>query len=514
MDPFGSRTIGVITKLDLVSPSKGRSMLENGDYPLPLGYIGVVCPPDAGKARPLVEKSFFAGNETYFGNPEAVGVDSLKQKLVSCLSGSMASSLDKVQDALESELEEARYQFKVLYNDRPISAEAYVTNIFMQFKSELGSLASQFGRGYVRSLVRQRLEGRFVDICDKTYWFQPETRQLDARKSQAIEWIQKMYASASSLTKSGIGRTCTHGLYESVDAKIEEILERMPFHYHRDALSRFTLTILHRLKTKLSSAIDQVENGIKPLKYQVEFTRSEWENARHRVLKLMDIEISKSSDILDGLYQRFGQRRIYDSLVKIDLRDANLVDAEVGLAAEEAAKHHFRIKMLKERKQRLSDGVCQLPYSLRPKRRSGFFGFGTGTSEAEAAFGQLDPDSPLAPRYEVDEYPDATSNVVILRDPCQSYCPELYLYIILEKALSITSLFVYSELVQDFLETLTLTDDLNLYHQDPRWIRDVARNNPTISEQLKLQDRKDTLERAREKLHEILRNRSTVPPAP
>ena len=43
VDPKGLRTIGVITKMDLVSPQDGKRILLNNRYPLRLGYIGVVC---------------------------------------------------------------------------------------------------------------------------------------------------------------------------------------------------------------------------------------------------------------------------------------------------------------------------------------------------------------------------------------------------------------------------------------------------------------------------------------
>ena len=43
-DPKGERTIGVITKLDLVPPTVARAVLANKEYPLKLGYVGLICP--------------------------------------------------------------------------------------------------------------------------------------------------------------------------------------------------------------------------------------------------------------------------------------------------------------------------------------------------------------------------------------------------------------------------------------------------------------------------------------
>ncbi|KAJ2548260.1 mitochondrial dynamin GTPase Msp1, partial [Coemansia sp. RSA 1836] len=49
-DPMGTRTIGVITKVDMAEPDMAVHMLTQNDYPLHLGYIGVVCKPVKEKA--------------------------------------------------------------------------------------------------------------------------------------------------------------------------------------------------------------------------------------------------------------------------------------------------------------------------------------------------------------------------------------------------------------------------------------------------------------------------------
>ena len=41
-DPRGLATIGVVTKLDLVTPSEARDILNNKKYPLKMGYVGVI----------------------------------------------------------------------------------------------------------------------------------------------------------------------------------------------------------------------------------------------------------------------------------------------------------------------------------------------------------------------------------------------------------------------------------------------------------------------------------------
>jgi len=141
VDPLGTRTIGVVTKMDLVKPEHGASILRGDRYPLHLGYVGVVCkaPPVTGgvfrsirgSESPNVtgavlkrEEEFFGGeNAKYFrsggrtiGGGEKkllVGTDTLRKTLMNVLETSMAGSLNGITNAVQLELEEASYQFKV-----------------------------------------------------------------------------------------------------------------------------------------------------------------------------------------------------------------------------------------------------------------------------------------------------------------------------------------------------------------------------------------------------------------
>lgn len=72
VDPLGMRTIGVITKMDLVQPTVGRAILEGNRYPLHLGYVGVVSKTgvangeNIGDAVQRVEKDYFSKHGAIF----------------------------------------------------------------------------------------------------------------------------------------------------------------------------------------------------------------------------------------------------------------------------------------------------------------------------------------------------------------------------------------------------------------------------------------------------------------
>ena len=73
MDPHGERTIGVLTKIDLMDEGTDCMDVINGNvYPLKLGYIGVVCrsQKDILAGKPIkealvAESHFFKGHKVY-----------------------------------------------------------------------------------------------------------------------------------------------------------------------------------------------------------------------------------------------------------------------------------------------------------------------------------------------------------------------------------------------------------------------------------------------------------------
>jgi hypothetical protein len=134
VDPLGSRTIGVITKMDLVKPELGAGILRGDRYPLHLGYIGVVCkaPPLTGviqsfrgKENPNLTQAVMKREEQYFGEHAKefatksgekkllIGTGTLRRRLMDVLETSMAGSLHGITNAVQLELEETSYQFKV-----------------------------------------------------------------------------------------------------------------------------------------------------------------------------------------------------------------------------------------------------------------------------------------------------------------------------------------------------------------------------------------------------------------
>jgi replication fork clamp-binding protein CrfC len=345
VDPRGERTIGVITKLDLVDPRRGADMLSDKQYPLRLGYVGVVCKiPQATTgifsraggnligAITKNENAYFSSHPLEFG-PEsqlAVGTSTLRKKLMYVLEQTMASSLAGTRDAIVQELEEATYEFKVQYNDRPLSAESYLAESLDSFKHSFKEFSEHFGRSQVREMLKETLDQRVMDLLAKRYWNKPvddltlipyEADALaDLSKSDpsSLYWQRKLDASTSELTKLGIGRLATTVVANELQAQVDRLVSSSTFAAHPYAQKAITEASSSILNDRFYSTSDQVENCIKPFKFEIEVEDNEWSKGRESVSKVLKNELKACGGALKQLEENVGKRRLKDVTSFID----------------------------------------------------------------------------------------------------------------------------------------------------------------------------------------------------
>src|SRR6202000_1911600 len=123
------------------------------------------------------ENAYFSSHPLQFGPQSdlAVGTTTLRHKLMHVLEQTMASSLAGTRDAIVQELEEATYEFKVQYNDRPLSAESYLAESLDAFKHSFKEFAASFGRPEVREMLKDELDQKVLDLLAARYWNKPVT---------------------------------------------------------------------------------------------------------------------------------------------------------------------------------------------------------------------------------------------------------------------------------------------------------------------------------------------------
>ena len=336
VDPRGERTIGVVTKMDLVEAGRGASILSDRKYPLRLGYVGVISrvPQTSGglfsrgsgnisSAISKNENTFFSAHPLEFGPQSelAVGTTTLRKKLMHVLEQTMASSLQGTSDAIHQELEEATYEFKVQYNDRPLSAESYLAESLDAFKHSFKAFAESFGRPQVRELLKEELNQQVLDVLAQRYWNKPiedlssplteldPLSDLPKADPESIYWHRKLDASTSSLTKLGIGRLATTVLANALQSEVDRLLDSSSFSEHPFARSAITDASSGILNDRFYSTSDQVENCIKPYKFEIEVDGTEWTRSGRNVSEVLKRELKACEAAVKRVEDSVGGKR-------------------------------------------------------------------------------------------------------------------------------------------------------------------------------------------------------------
>ncbi|KAF2851386.1 mitochondrial dynamin GTPase-like protein [Plenodomus tracheiphilus IPT5] len=339
MDPRGERTIGVITKMDLVDAERGASLLSDKKYALRLGYVGVVCrvPANAGGSKLFTrgngnitnaitknEAAYFSSHPEFSSEGQLdVGTKSLKKKLMHVLEQTMAASLKTTSEAIQRELEEARYEYKVQYNERPISAESYLAESLDGFKHSFRGFTEQFGRQQVRELLKHELDQQVLNLLAQRYWNRPfddlsvpfpETDPLSNLAKADVEgedqiWKIKLDSSSAALTKLGVGRLATTVVANALHAQIDRLIANSRFAAHpfaRQAITDASTTILKDLSYDIS---DELEICIKPYKYRIEVEDHEWAKGRDNVALVLKDELKVVEAAVKQLEDQVGGRK-------------------------------------------------------------------------------------------------------------------------------------------------------------------------------------------------------------
>jgi replication fork clamp-binding protein CrfC len=335
VDPRGERTIGVVTKMDLVDAERGASMLNDRKYPLRLGYVGVVCRvphttalfsrgnANITSAITKNENAYFSAHAAEFGpdSTTSVGTTNLRKKLMQVLESTMAASLQGTSDAIHQELEEATYEFKVQYNDRPLSAESHLAESLDAFKHSFKEFTEHFGRPQVRNLLKEELDQRVLDLLAQRYWNKPiadlsvpllevdPLSDLAKADSESLYWHRKLDASTSSLTKLGIGRLATTVVANALQSHVNQLIAASTFSAHPFARKAITEAAAGILNERFYSTSDQVENCIKPYKFEIEVEDNEWAKGRENIATVLKGELKACDVALKRVETDMGGRR-------------------------------------------------------------------------------------------------------------------------------------------------------------------------------------------------------------
>lgn len=489
VDPRGERTIGVITKMDLVEAPRGAAILGDKQYPLRLGYVGVVSkapqasglfnrgPSNLMSAIAKNENSFFSAHPLEFGEDAGVNVGTvnLRKKLMTVLEQTMSASLATTSDAIRQELEEATYEFKVQYNDRPLSAESYLAESLDGFKHGFKQFSEEFGRAQMLEIVKNELDQKVLDLLAARYWNKPITDLSQARpevdslvdlpkaEPDSLYWRRQLDASTSALTKLGVGRLGTTVVASSLQSQIDRLVNKSTFASHpfaRQAINEAASTILNE---RFYGTSDQVENSIKPYKFDIDIEEREWTKGREHVGTVLKKELQDCESAFKGIEGSVGgKRKLKDVMAFID-------------------------------KARKGDIVVE------GDGRSGAGGFSAAllSRGREAVF--------LRDRADIIKM----RLMAVKSRQCADlknkyYCPEVFLDAVATKLASTAVLFLNVELLSEFYYNFPRELDLRLgRHLSDEQIEAFAKEDPKVKHHLEVIRRKELLELVLEKMESL-----------
>ena len=487
VDPRGERTIGVVTKMDLVDPVRGAQILADKNYPLRLGYVGVVCKVPRDTSKSLFsrgsanimsqltknESAFFSSHAEAFGPSSGVmtGTPNLRKKLMHVLEATMSASLATTSEAIQHELAEATYEFKVQYNERSLSAESYLAESLDAFKHGFKSFSETFGRAQVREIVKRELDQQVLNLLAQRYWNRP-VESLRAVGDEATQqqdplaglpkadpenplWHLKLDASTSTLTKLGIGRLATSITAQALQESVQSLIHNSTFAGHPFAVQAITRASEGILGDLSFDTSDELEICVKPYKYRVEVSPEEWKRGRANIANVLGRELKDCEAATRAVEEQLGGRRkARDMLGFID----RVRSGAVVLEGE-------------------GDGVGGaggFSAALLAKGRGALF---------------------LRDRADILRMRLAATKSRQCGDPKNKYyCPEVFLDAVADKLTSTADLFLDAELLSKFYYQFPRVLERQFREMDEGTVERFAREDPKIRRHLDVVRRKELLE--------------------
>eukprot|EP01016_Furgasonia_blochmanni_P003880 TRINITY_DN1151_c0_g1_i1.p1 TRINITY_DN1151_c0_g1~~TRINITY_DN1151_c0_g1_i1.p1 ORF type:complete len:735 (+),score=207.31 TRINITY_DN1151_c0_g1_i1:68-2272(+) len=168
VDPEGKRTIGVVTKIDLMDEgTDALDTLQGKVYPLKLGYVGVVCRSQkelnslkSVQDALVDEKAFFDNHRVYKKYSDKLGVPYLIKLLNFTLINHIKASLPSIRENLSNQIQQKEYEMSqygdcLMDNVEDKNAKGYL----------ILNLINKFCAAYSDLIKGKYLKGNMNELC-------------------------------------------------------------------------------------------------------------------------------------------------------------------------------------------------------------------------------------------------------------------------------------------------------------------------------------------------------------
>ncbi|CAL1539543.1 unnamed protein product [Lymnaea stagnalis] len=191
VDPQGLRTIGVITKLDLMDDgTDAREILENKLLPLRRGYIGVVNRSQRDiegkkdiRAALAAERKFFLSHQSYRHMADRLGTPHLQKVLNQQLTNHIRDTLPSLRNKLQSQMLAMEKEVEEYKNFRP-DDPARKTKAMMQMISQFSTDFERDIEGFGTHVSTEDLSGgaKINRIFHERFPFELVKMEFDERE--------------------------------------------------------------------------------------------------------------------------------------------------------------------------------------------------------------------------------------------------------------------------------------------------------------------------------------------
>ncbi|KAF5113067.1 hypothetical protein DS838_004576 [Geotrichum bryndzae] len=305
------------------------------------------------------------------------------------------------------------------------------------------------------------LKQRINEVCEK-YIQAPNV--ILAISSADVDMANSSALRASRrVDPRGVGRLSTNLVISALGNEMERLIDNTNFRNHPFATNTINEAVAGILGLNFYSASDQVENCIKPYKYEVEIEDREWTKSREHSYQLLKEELRQCEGLFNQIKHTVGGHKLNQVVKYIESK---------------------------------RDGISLNNDSSDMDS----FGFSQGLIDRgrEALF--------LRGRADILKLRLAAIKSRTCKSSSNKYkCPEVFLDVVADKLAQTAVLFLHVELISDFYYNFPRELDSRLGSLlTKEQIESFAREDPKVSDHVDLQRRKELLELALNKVEDVI----------